>query len=44
MENFMNFLEVGDEESEQSCSQSQHVRKSEVCDEEMKHKEGDVDS
>ena len=40
MENFIKFLKVGDEEGEQSCRQSQHVEKSVVCDEEMKHKEG----
>ena len=31
MENFMNFLEVEDEEDEQSCSQYQLMEKSVVC-------------
>ena len=39
MENFMNLLEVEDEEDEQSCSQSQHVEKSVVCNEELDYKE-----
>ena len=38
MENFMNFLEVEDEEDEQSCSQSHHVEKSVVCNEELDYK------
>ena len=39
MGNFINFLEVGYEEDEQSCSQSQHVAKLVVCNEELDYKE-----
>ena len=39
MGNFINFLEVGYEEDEQSCSQSQHVEKLVVCNEELDYKE-----
>ena len=35
----MNFLEVEDEEGEQSCIHSQHVEKSVVCNEELDYKE-----
>ena len=35
----MNFLEVEDEEDEQLCSESQHVEKSMVCNEELDCKE-----
>ena len=39
MENFMDFLEVEDDEDEQSCSQSQLMEKSMVCNEALDHKE-----
>ena len=39
MENVVHFLEVEDEEDEQSCSQSHHVEKSLVFNEELDYKE-----
>ena len=36
----MNFLEVEDDEGEQSCIQSQLMEKSVVCNEALDHKEG----
>ena len=36
----MNFLEVEDEQDDQSCNQFQHVQKTTVYDEELNHKEG----
>ena len=44
MENFMNLLEVQDEQEEQSDNQFQHVEKPGVYDEELDHKERDEGS
>ena len=44
MENFINFLEMDDKKEEQSCDQSQHLKKPVVCNEELNHKEEDEGS
>ena len=39
MVHFMNLFEIEDDEDEQSCSQSQLMDKSVVCNEALDHKE-----
>ena len=45
MDNVMAFFEMdNDKKNDQSCKQSQNVKKPTIYDEELNHKEGDEDS
>ena len=41
MENFIDFLEMGDEKNEKSCNQSQHVKEPAYCNEGLYHLQED---